>query len=220
MGRDRRCALYEGEPRHTLGTDTHEMYLEPLPQGFSRQPALRFQRTSSLTNPKPLDWFSVMGETVYESHVLSQPSLYISNWLSHSCPPPPRGPPETRRPDPPAGYIKATKARQSPRSLHDCSSRALHRLTSKLSDVCVLIYFFGPLQLAPISNSPCIGRMQGRMQGRLQRMHAQHGVLLCTALRARMGCCGARHYVHALAMGCCGCRGVLWRWALLRRGVL
>ena len=29
MGRDRRCALYQGELRHTLGTtDTHEMYLE------------------------------------------------------------------------------------------------------------------------------------------------------------------------------------------------
>ena len=41
LGRDERCTLYEGESRHTLGTtDTHEMYLEPLLQGFSRQPAL------------------------------------------------------------------------------------------------------------------------------------------------------------------------------------
>ena len=33
MGRDRRCALYQGEPRHTLGTtDTHEMYLSLFPK--------------------------------------------------------------------------------------------------------------------------------------------------------------------------------------------
>ena len=37
MGRDKRCALYQGESKHTLGTtDTHEMYLDPLAQECSK----------------------------------------------------------------------------------------------------------------------------------------------------------------------------------------
>ena len=69
MGRDRRCALYAGESRHTLGTtDTREMYLENLPRGFSRQLALRFQAPHPLQNLKRA---SIIGETVNGNHVLS-----------------------------------------------------------------------------------------------------------------------------------------------------
>ena len=71
MGRDKRCALYEGELRHTLGTtDTHEMYLEPFNSRF-----LQATSPSIPTHIVPYKIpkrFSVMGETVHGKHVLSQ----------------------------------------------------------------------------------------------------------------------------------------------------
>ena len=78
MGRDERCALsslYGGESRHTLGTtDAHEMYLEPPPEGFSRQAALRSQAPHPLQLLKRV---SVREETVHGNHALFQAVLHF-----------------------------------------------------------------------------------------------------------------------------------------------